>query len=90
MLSGLHFFLTCVCLYECDHCFLYCGPRSQGTFTVEKLTRALDQAVEAGVSSVYFEGGAFADHCHLCFLARRAALDRFPDELCPRQVYGAE
>jgi hypothetical protein len=57
MLSGLHFLLTYVCLYECDHCFLYCGPRSQGTFTLEKLTRSLDQAVEAGVSSVYFEGG---------------------------------
>jgi hypothetical protein len=26
--------------------------------------------------------------CHLCFLARRALIDRFPDYLTPRQVYG--
>jgi hypothetical protein len=26
--------------------------------------------------------------CHLCFLVRRALIDRFPDCLTPRQVYG--
>ena len=26
--------------------------------------------------------------CHLCFLVRRAQIDRFPDFLTPRQVYG--
>ncbi len=26
--------------------------------------------------------------CHLCFLVRRALIDRFPDCLAPRQVYG--
>jgi hypothetical protein len=26
--------------------------------------------------------------CHLCFLVRRALIDRFPDYLTPPQVYG--
>ncbi|MBN1685677.1 MAG: radical SAM protein [Spirochaetales bacterium] len=30
----------------------------------------------------------YVDECHLCFLARRALIDRFPDYLAPRQVYG--
>jgi MoaA/NifB/PqqE/SkfB family radical SAM enzyme len=30
----------------------------------------------------------FVDHCHLCYEVRRSLLDRFPDELAPRQVYG--
>lgn len=28
--------------------------------------------------------------CHLCFLVRRALIDRFPDCLAPRQVYGLD
>ncbi len=31
---------------------------------------------------------AYVDECHLCFLTRRALLDRFPEHLAPRQVYG--
>jgi MoaA/NifB/PqqE/SkfB family radical SAM enzyme len=31
---------------------------------------------------------AFADACHLCYVARRALRDRFPDTLGPDQVYG--
>ncbi len=34
-----------------------------------------------------FDGG-FVSHCHLCFEVRRALLDRFPDILAPKQVYG--
>ena len=30
----------------------------------------------------------YVDECHLCFLMRRALLDRFPQYLAPRQVYG--
>ncbi|MCP4722066.1 MAG: radical SAM protein [Desulfobacteraceae bacterium] len=30
----------------------------------------------------------YVDECHLCYTARRAALDRFPQILAPRQVYG--
>jgi hypothetical protein len=32
----------------------------------------------------------YLDACHLCFLTRRALLERFPDHLAPRQVYGLE
>jgi hypothetical protein len=57
MLSGLHILLTYQCVNECDHCFLYCGPRMEGTFTLERIERALDQAVDAAVETVYLEGG---------------------------------
>ena len=56
-LSGLHFILTYTCLYECDHCFLCSSPRALGTFTLDNLERAFEQALDAGVTSVYFEGG---------------------------------
>ena len=32
----------------------------------------------------------YVDACHLCYLARRALLDRFPRYLAPRQVYGLD
>jgi len=35
-------------------------------------------------------GDGFVDACHLCFLARRALLQRFPAYLAPPQVYGVE
>jgi len=57
MLEGLHFLLTYQCLYECDHCFLYCGPRMTGTFTLTRVEDALQQGIAAGIHSVYFEGG---------------------------------
>lgn len=57
MLSGLHILLTYRCLYSCDHCFLYCGPESRGTFTRDALERALAQGIDAGIDTVYFEGG---------------------------------
>jgi hypothetical protein len=50
--------LTYTCLYECDHCFLYCGPRTEGTFTLAQIRAVLDEAVRIGtVESVFFEGG---------------------------------
>jgi MoaA/NifB/PqqE/SkfB family radical SAM enzyme len=33
---------------------------------------------------------AYVDECHLCFDARRKLVDRFPDGLAPRQVYGLD
>ena len=57
VLTSLHFLLTYTCLYECDHCFLYCEPYSEGTFTIDQVEKALSQAVEAGISSIYIEGG---------------------------------
>ena len=32
--------------------------------------------------------GGFVSHCHLCFEARRALMDEFPEYLTPKQVYG--
>ena len=41
-------------------------------------------ATEYGVELV----GEFVDECHYCYLVRRALIDRFPQYLTPRQVYG--
>jgi hypothetical protein len=58
MLTGIHFLLTYACNYECDHCFLYCSPHTEGTFTLEQLRVTLDEAQKLGsVDTVYFEGG---------------------------------
>lgn len=57
MLTGLHFLLTYKCLYECDHCFLYCGPNLEGTFTLDQIEKAIVQGIEAGIESIYVEGG---------------------------------
>ena len=58
MLKGIHFLLTYACNFECDHCFLYCGPNSEGTFTLKQIKEVLFEARKLGtVESVYFEGG---------------------------------
>ncbi|MFX0046893.1 MAG: radical SAM protein [Candidatus Hermodarchaeota archaeon] len=58
MLTGIHFLLTYKCNFECDHCFLYCGPHSEGTFTLEQIRSVLDEAVKIGtIEWIYFEGG---------------------------------
>jgi len=57
-LTGLHLLLTYRCLYECDHCFVWGGPRQQATMTLAVLRRALVQAAELeGLEWVYLEGG---------------------------------
>jgi MoaA/NifB/PqqE/SkfB family radical SAM enzyme len=33
---------------------------------------------------------SYVDECHLCFLARKAIIDQFPQFLGPKQVYGIE
>jgi hypothetical protein len=58
MLTGIHFILTYTCNFECDHCFLYCSPRSGGTFTIGQVIEVLDEAQKTGtVDWIYFEGG---------------------------------
>ena len=32
----------------------------------------------------------YIDECHFCYLMRKALIDRFPQYLAPRQVYGLE
>ncbi len=58
MLSGIHFLLTYKCNFECDHCFLYCGPHAEGTFTINQVDQVLEDAQKIGtVEWIYFEGG---------------------------------
>lgn len=58
MLTGIHFLLTYACNFECDHCFLYCGPNAEGTFTLRQIEAVLGEAKKMGtVDFVYFEGG---------------------------------
>ncbi len=58
MLTGIHFLLTYRCIFECDHCFLYCGPHAKGTFTLEQIRNAFDEMIKIGtIEWVYFEGG---------------------------------
>lgn len=58
MLSEIHFLLTYSCNFECDHCFLYCGPFAEGTFTIRQVDQVLQEAGKIGtVEAVYFEGG---------------------------------
>ncbi len=58
MLTGIHFILTYRCNFQCDHCFLYCSPQSQGTFTINQVTKVLDEAKKiTTVEWIFFEGG---------------------------------
>ena len=58
MLKEIHFLLTYACTYECDHCFLYCSPFSEGTFTIGQIRDILTDAKNnSDISGVYFEGG---------------------------------
>ena len=58
MLSDVHFILTYTCNFECDHCFLYCSPRSTGTFSLKNLRAIVDDLKNIPtVRSVGFEGG---------------------------------
>jgi len=58
MLTGIHFLLTYACNFECDHCFLYCGPNSKGTFTLNQIVNVLNESIQIGtIEWIYFEGG---------------------------------
>ncbi|MFC1899992.1 radical SAM protein [Chloroflexota bacterium] len=58
MITGLHLLLSYKCNFECDHCFLYCSPRSQGTFTLDQIRKVLNEAAKINtVETIFFEGG---------------------------------
>ncbi|MFX0181593.1 MAG: radical SAM protein [Candidatus Hodarchaeota archaeon] len=58
MLTGIHFLLTYQCNFECDHCFLYCSPSSEGTFTLEQLRTVFKELDKIdSINMIYFEGG---------------------------------
>ena len=56
-LSGLHILLTYQCIYQCEHCFVWGGPSQKGVLAINQVEQILQQAREAGVTSIYFEGG---------------------------------
>jgi MoaA/NifB/PqqE/SkfB family radical SAM enzyme len=73
-LEGLHILLTYQCNYECEHCFVWGSPWQTGTLTLEQIDTILRQAKEAGVTSIYFEGGEpFLYYAVLVNAVRRAA-----------------
>ncbi len=58
MLQGVHFLLTYMCNFECDHCFVYSGPKAPGTFTIKQIKDVLDEFIKIESAEwVYFEGG---------------------------------
>ncbi len=56
-LSGLHILLTYQCTFECDHCFVWGSPQQSGVLTLPQIRHILAQVREAGVETIYFEGG---------------------------------
>ncbi len=42
-----------------------------------------------GEHQVEYDAG-FVDACHFCYSIRRSLIDRFPEYLAPKQVYGLE
>jgi hypothetical protein len=61
--------------YEADS-HPICGPLIQGGPAL--LAQRYDVDLE----------GEYVDECHFCYRIRRSLLDRFPEYLAPRQVYG--
>lgn len=58
MLTSLHLLLTYRCVFACDHCFVFAGPRAEGVFTIARIRAVLDQATAlGGITDIYFEGG---------------------------------
>ena len=60
------------------HVHPVCGPLLRGG--PAELAKACGQTPAEG----------YIDACHLCYLTRRAVIERYPEALAPRQVYGLE
>ncbi|MHC4216081.1 MAG: radical SAM protein, partial [Planctomycetota bacterium] len=79
MLKGIHFILTYMCNFQCDHCFLYCHPFAKGSFSIQQIKGALEEfkKIET-ITSVGFEGGeAFLFYPILCESVRIATQKGF-------------
>lgn len=58
VLSSLHLLLTYQCNLECEHCFVWSGPKQTGTMTLAIARRILKEAKHLGtIDWIYFEGG---------------------------------
>jgi hypothetical protein len=76
MLTGIHFLLTYTCNYECDHCFVYCSPRAEGTFTMKQIRKVLEEGRRIGtVDWIYYEGGEPMLYYPVLVVALKAARD---------------
>lgn len=80
MLTGIHILLTYSCTNECDHCFLYCSPSAEGTFTIDKIRQLYDQAAKIdSIKAIYLEGGEpflyYPLMLESAILARKRGLD---------------
>ena len=56
-ITGLHLLLTYQCNHECEHCFVWGSPQQSDTMTLGFIRRVLEQAGDAGIEWIYFEGG---------------------------------
>ncbi len=57
-LTGLHLLLTARCNFECDHCFVFGGPRQDGVMTLAGIRELYRQATELGtIEWIFLEGG---------------------------------
>jgi len=57
-LEGVHLLLTYQCLWECDHCFVWSSPSSEGVMTLEKIRGLLPEIKKLGtVKWICIEGG---------------------------------
>lgn len=61
--------------YEADS-HPICGPLAKGGPALLASQYGLEHEAE------------YVDECHFCYLVRRALVDRFPEYLAPKQVYG--
>jgi len=76
-LTGLHLLLTYRCLFECDHCFVWGGPRQRGVMTLEQVRRILAQADDLeGLETIFFEGGEPFLHYAVLLAGARLAKER--------------
>lgn len=58
MLTEVHILLTYKCTFECDHCFVYSSPFSEGTMTLSTIRLVIEESRKIGtVEWIYFEGG---------------------------------
>ena len=77
MVTGIHLLVTYKCNLQCDHCFLYCGPKAEGTFTLDQIAQLLDEAAKVEtIETICFEGGEPFLYYPLLIEGIRLAADR--------------
>ena len=75
-MQGVHILLTYRCIFECDHCFVWSSPDSTGTMTLSDIRKILNEAKDADIKTIYFEGGESFLYYPILVQGVREALDR--------------